>query len=585
MKPWRNWTFFAVCSFVALLAMAWVSWTVLALEQRDEESRQQAVREENIRLALWRMDSYMAALLSQEHARPYSQYQSFYPLERAYTRTYSCLDNGAVLVPSPLLNLDDPDVLIHFQSSAQGQLSSPQLPQGPMFEAAIGTLFKAHEVEASKQALARVNQVFEREAVLETLRVSPPSLERLLPKVIKTPRQTWNTNADDQQRARSKSEKNARTVSQYMAQGLANQSRRGVLTTPERVEVGFMRALWLADELVLARRVVMDDQEYIQGCLLNWRGLRKALLTAIQDLLPNAHLKRVRGHEPGTHQLIALPVRLESGPIEVAGSGSITPLRLSLVVAWACVVLAVGAVALLLSGVMSLSERRGAFVSAVTHELRTPLTTFRMYTEMLAEGMVSEDKRGKYLQVLKREADRLGHLVNNVLAFARLESGKGGLRHERLAVGELMDRMLPHMQHRAEQGGGRFMVESSRALLGQTLDTDPNAIEQILLNLVDNACKYGKGKDGDSDICFEVSSDGSRVFLTVRDQGPGILARERGRIFTPFFKSAHEAATSAPGVGLGLSLSQRLARQLGGSLHYVEDYKDGAAFSLALNIA
>ena len=77
----------------------------------------------------------------------------------------------------------------------------------------------------------------------------------------------------------------------------------------------------------------------------------------------------------------------------------------------------------------SLSERRGAFVSAVTHELRTPLTTLRMYTEMLADGMVpDEPRRRSYLQTLRAEADRLGHLVENVLAYSRLERNRRGLR-------------------------------------------------------------------------------------------------------------------------------------------------------------
>ena len=85
---------------------------------------------------------------------------------------------------------------------------------------------------------------------------------------------------------------------------------------------------------------------------------------------------------------------------------------------------------------VALSERRGAFVSAVTHELRTPLTTFRMYAEMLAEGMVpSPEARQKYLETLRREADRLAHLVENVLQYARLERGRPGGRRENVTAG------------------------------------------------------------------------------------------------------------------------------------------------------
>src|SRR5208337_3642808 len=91
-------------------------------------------------------------------------------------------------------------------------------------------------------------------------------------------------------------------------------------------------------------------------------------------------------------------------------------------VAWACVLLAAGAVAALLANVMRLGQRRADFVSAVTHELRTPLTTFHMYTEMLSEGMVTDPQQQRdYLTTLRLEASRLSHLVENVLAFARLE--------------------------------------------------------------------------------------------------------------------------------------------------------------------
>src|SRR4029450_11528739 len=116
-----------------------------------------------------------------------------------------------------------------------------------------------------------------------------------------------------------------------------------------------------------------------------------------------------------------------------------SPIRFALCLAWGCMMLAVAAVMMLLQGPLSLSQRRGAFVSAVTHELRTPLTTFKMYSEMLADGMVTEEnKRQQYLATLCSEANRLSHLVENVLAYARLERGSARTRVERLALGELI---------------------------------------------------------------------------------------------------------------------------------------------------
>jgi len=94
---------------------------------------------------------------------------------------------------------------------------------------------------------------------------------------------------------------------------------------------------------------------------------------------------------------------------------------------------------------------------------------------------------------------------------------------------------------------------------------DPAAVEQILFNLVDNACKYA-GASGDRRIHLEAARRGGRALLRVRDHGPGVNADVAGRMFRPFSRSAAEAAGSAPGVGLGLALSRRLARDMGGEL-------------------
>jgi signal transduction histidine kinase len=243
--------------------------------------------------------------------------------------------------------------------------------------------------------------------------------------------------------------------------------------------------------------------------------------------------------------------------------------------------LAAAAVAILLQGVVSLSERRGAFVSAVTHELRTPLTTFRMYSEMLAENMVpNHESRQRYLDTLRVEADRLFHLVENVLAYARLERG----RHGRVRQATTLSAIIEHCQHRfadrAEQAGMKLVIEPPPDAAPIELTTDPAAVEQILFNLIDNACKYAAGAS-DPRIHLEFGREGRYAVLTVRDHGPGIDAKAARRLFHPFSKSVHAAACSAPGVGLGLALSRRLARQLGGRLEWQES-ADGATFALYL---
>jgi signal transduction histidine kinase len=259
-----------------------------------------------------------------------------------------------------------------------------------------------------------------------------------------------------------------------------------------------------------------------------------------------------------------------------------------LVMAWACVLLAALAVAVLVKGAVSLSERRAAFVSAVTHELRTPLTTFRLYTEMLEEGRVSgEERRRQYLVTLHAEAERLCHLVDNVLAYARLERGRPGGQLESVNLRDFLAQVADRLSDRAGQAGMHLVVRDAQCAGTSSprppdnVQADASAVEQILLNLVDNACKYAACAE-DRAIEIDAAIAPPWATIRVRDHGPGLSADERRVLFKPFHKSARRAAESAPGVGLGLSLSRRLARDMGGDLRLDESVTSGACFVLTL---
>ncbi|MCL4191805.1 MAG: HAMP domain-containing histidine kinase, partial [Thermoguttaceae bacterium] len=224
------------------------------------------------------------------------------------------------------------------------------------------------------------------------------------------------------------------------------------------------------------------------------------------------------------------------------------------------------------------------FVSAVTHELRTPLTTFHMYTEMLAEGMVSEpQRRQEYLDTLRREATRLTHLVENVLAYARLERGRANGRVERFTLGSLLDQLVPRLAEHARHSGMEVTSELDAAARGATVRANASAVEQIVFNLVDNACKYAASAS-DRRIHLAAHRNGSQVELRISDHGPGIAPSAAKRLFRPFSKSAREAAHSAPGVGLGLALSRRLARDMGADLA-LDRRSEGASFVLTLPVS
>jgi len=191
-------------------------------------------------------------------------------------------------------------------------------------------------------------------------------------------------------------------------------------------------------------------------------------------------------------------------------------------------------------------------------------------------------QRALYLQTLKEESTRLSTLVENVLAYARLEEGRGGARRERIALADLIARHRPVLERRARDGGLALEVvgEAGGEVGAAELETDVDAVGQVLFNLVDNACKYAKGS---TPAALELSArvEPARVVLRVRDHGPGVDPATARQIFAPFDRGARNG-DPAPGVGLGLALARGIAADLRGALTLGTADGSGACFELAL---
>ncbi len=583
-RPWHIWAVFGLCISVVLGAMGWASDAVLKLDAAQAEARRQAAIDENVQLALWRMDSAAAPLIARENARPYFAYSPLYPAERAYTRMFAEIDRGEVLIPSPLLTQGWPYILVHFQFAPGGELTSPQVPTGNTRDLAEGHYVKPDRIVAARRRLDELASIIGKEVLLAALPATdqPPSSAPVRMPVLAEGKRQSPTRVSRRSRSAVEQQQRASNVVRLMT---AQQRKRSESRLPASdVREGLIQPVWVDSALVLARRVSVNGAEYIQGCWLDWPAIRTWLIESVRDLLPAASVEPAESDdaEAEPRLLAALPVRLIPGDVPADAAPGLSPIRLSLLVAWACVLVAAVAVGVLLRGTVTLSERRGAFVSAVTHELRTPLTTFRMYTEMLAEGMVPDEaKRLSYLNTLQTEADRLSHLVENVLAYARLERGRAGGQVESLTLRELLDRVTDRLNRRAQQADMELITEAQPAALDQHVKADASAVEQILFNLVDNACKYAAAAS-DRRIHLQADHGNGSGRLRVRDHGPGISKRDARRLFRPFSKSARDAAGSAPGVGLGLALSRRLARAMGGDLSIDGRVTAGACFVLDL---
>ncbi|MFP4029434.1 MAG: sensor histidine kinase [Candidatus Brocadiia bacterium] len=576
-RSWHIWLIFAVCLAVVLAAMGWVTAVGLRLEKERAEVQRVANREEKLRLALWRMDSALASLYARENSRPYFAYSGFYPANRAYTRMFSKIEAGEVLIPSPLLTLDSERILLHFQIGPNGEITSPQAPSGNQRDLAESRFVNPEKIGAAVAQLEELRGHIQRKKLLASLeeKTKPEGKTEDLPGPVAAGGQR---EALQTQQVMNVAEQQARM---QVVKKNAPAPQNSAVTT-ENIREGPLHPLWVKDTLLLARRVRVNENLYVQGCWLNWEKLQNWLTDLVKDLLPDVHLEPVINQEDTDGQRLAsLPVRLVPGNVPPIPQNALSPVRISLGVAWICVLLATIAAILLLRGVLSLSERRAAFVSAVTHELRTPLTTFQMYSEMLADGMVEEpEKRDRYLETLRSQAYRLQHLVENVLAFARLERGRSRRELKELNLRELTERACERLQDHVERTGNELKCTVDAAAQDTFVKVDFSAIEHILFNLVDNACKYADRTDRPIKLTAEREQDSP--VIAVRDYGPGIPLEEAKSVFKPFRKSARQAADSAPGVGLGLALSRRLAREMGGDLKLRETDGPGACFVLRL---
>ncbi len=588
LSPWIG---FVACLGVVLAAMGWVSMAAVRADRAEKDARRQAVLEQKARVALWRIDTAMAALLAQEGARPYFVYRSFYPANRSFNRMYNPQSEYGSLIPSPLLSNRVEEVTLHFQFGPDGRLTSPELPTGADLRLAVPRYLTTREVSKTKRQLAELGRSLDRGKLamllprhepppVELVRSQPPAWDRQTPQPSQPPaqrgsfvpgleRQTSKSLAQGDSPLRGKPGyeyelRNAAVNANANQMAQTQQQQQRVFAPPD-LEIAatdisgvIMTPLWIDGRLILARRITADGKQYVQGCLLDWPAVKRSLLETISDLLPGADLLPSSGAagDDQSRMLASLPVRLV---LERSGDGgglAASPILISLAAAWACVALAAAAVAGLLCGVMRLARRRAAFVSAVTHELRTPLTTFQMYAEMLAEGMVPDaEQQRRYLGTLRTEATRLTHLVENVLAYARLERGRTAGRIEPIELAELIEGVKTRLAAHAEQSGMTLAVESDA--VGEhgaaIVLANRSAVEQILFNLVDNACKYAAAA-ADKRIHLGVGGHGRLASISVADHGPGVSAAVRRRLFRSFSKSAEEAAASARGSVSGLHL-------------------------------
>jgi signal transduction histidine kinase len=220
------------------------------------------------------------------------------------------------------------------------------------------------------------------------------------------------------------------------------------------------------------------------------------------------------------------------------------------------------------------SRAKSEFLASMSHELRTPLTAIIGFGDLLESevgGSLSALHK-QHVQRIKKGAWHLVAIIDEILTFSRLEAGRLDLVSERTDVGALAREIAAFLEPAAKAKGLELRVRTPTTPV--YLATDVMRLRQVLINLLGNAIKFtDKGF-----IELEVEQQQNRVVFHVRDTGPGIAPQHRERVFEPFRQIEQSTKRTKGGTGLGLSVSRKLARLMGGDLEIGESAAPGTTF-------
>ena len=331
-----------------------------------------------------------------------------------------------------------------------------------------------------------------------------------------------------------------------------------------------------APALLAVREVQTPDGSITQGFVVDRATLTGWLASRADNMV--AELRAGEGGTateiaPGWHLSVAPnPRALAQAVVDAARVGRDFLIRfvgVGLVAA-----LAASMVVLLVVRAERLARERSHFAAAAAHELRTPLAGLQLYGDMLADGLGDPAKARDYARRMSEEASRLGRVVSNVLGFSQLERGNLSVDAHVDVLGTALRELAERAQPALDRAGAALDLDIEPDVRARF---DRDALARIVGNLLDNAEKYARGAE-DRTITLATHDLGSVVEVVITDRGPGVAPRTA--LFQPFSRGV--SGDGPAGLGLGLALSQSLARAMGGDLVYRPAAGSGATFALRL---
>ena len=224
-----------------------------------------------------------------------------------------------------------------------------------------------------------------------------------------------------------------------------------------------------------------------------------------------------------------------------------------------------------------LAQLRTDFVANVTHELKTPLSSIRMFAETLQMDRVrSESERKECLDIIVGETQRLSRLINTVLDFSKIDRGQKRYRMAEVNLSDVTESTLSTLRYALKEQGFSLQTDVEP---GVWVEGDADALEQAILNLVDNAVKYSRENKS---VRVELRTRDNSVFLGVSDRGIGIPEEDRSRIFEKFYRSHAGDGGDAGGAGLGLTVVRHIVEAHQGRIELKSKVGEGSSFIIVL---
>ncbi|MDX2085517.1 MAG: ATP-binding protein [Candidatus Melainabacteria bacterium] len=233
---------------------------------------------------------------------------------------------------------------------------------------------------------------------------------------------------------------------------------------------------------------------------------------------------------------------------------------------------------------VTLTQAHSDFVSTVSHEFRTPLTSIKGFADTLLRygENLPNDQRKRFVTIIKDQADRLTRMVENLLSVSKLGAGRVEMSMRPISLRRMVDKVIQNVQGK-NNPDRQFVVEISNTLPDIWADTDK--LEQVLLNLVDNAVKYSYDASTVTVQAHVLPEDKERVQIRISDQGVGIPEDHLPRIFTKFSRIDNPLTRLVEGTGLGLYITKSLTEAMEGRIAVTSQQDVGTTFALDFWIA